>query len=177
MEVWKPIKNYEGLYEVSDIGRVRSLTRVDRIGRVRKGQLLKPHSDGRGYLFVGLNKDGKCKQFHIHRLVAMAFLGEAQEGYTVNHIDENKRNNNADNLECLTRLENYRYGTAIKRMGEKHRKPIVATIIDGGQHEYYESLNAAAEALDGDRSNIGHALHGRQNYAYGRTWKFVEAGR
>lgn len=171
-EIWKPITGYEGLYEVSNLGRVRSLDRRDSLGRMRFGKVLKQNDDGNGYPFIALHNNGKTKQMHIHRIVANAFLGEMPNGYTVNHIDENKHNNHADNLEYLTPLDNLRHGTAIKRMGEKHRKKLIAKVISTGEVERYNSLNEAAVALGCDRSNIGHAANKRQKQACGRTWEF-----
>ena len=109
-EMWKAIPGYEGLYEVSDAGNVRSVYRYKRT--------LKPMISNTGYKRVDLFKDKIRKQFSIHRLVAMTFIPNESGKPFVNHKDEDKLNNNAENLEWVTHEENCRYGTAIKRRTE-----------------------------------------------------------
>lgn len=113
MEVWKEVKDFEGLYEVSNYGRVRSLDRIieSNIGetiykKIIKGCLLSPVSNGIGYLQVGLSNQGKIKRFYVHRLVYLIFFGEIPDDYEVNHIDHNKSNNSLSNLELVTKSEN-----------------------------------------------------------------------
>ena len=97
-ETWKPIVGYEGLYEVSNLGRVRSLTRLSKFRnrsgkldeRVIKGRIMRPQKQRTGYLNVGLSKDGKVTLFRVHRLVAAAFIANPEGLYEVNHIDEDK---------------------------------------------------------------------------------------
>ena len=97
METWKAISGYEGIYEVSDLGRVRSLVHRNRW----KPGILKPLKHPRGYIQVGLRKDGHTKQTLVHRLVAEAFIPNPQGLDTVNHKDEDKTNNSASNLEWM----------------------------------------------------------------------------
>ena len=118
-EKWKPIVGYEGLYEVSNMGRVRSLDHVDRLGRVIKGKLRKEQKSSNGYRQVCLSKNGQHKIALIHRLVASAFIDNPKRLPEVNHIDENKTNNIASNLEWCTRKYNNQYGTKPMR-GERH---------------------------------------------------------
>ena len=108
-EIWKDIKDYEHKYQVSNLGNVRSLSRIDSRGYNKTGKMLKGRNDGRGYLKVALYTDGKPKNLRIHRLVVMAFLGDIKEGYEVNHIDLNKQNNKLNNLELLTPTENMKH--------------------------------------------------------------------
>lgn len=101
---WKPVIGYEGAYEVSDDGAVRSMDRFVACKngfRSTKGKTLIPHLNGKGYLHVGLSS-GKSRTVVVHKLVANAFLGERPEGYVINHIDGNKENNAALNLEWCT---------------------------------------------------------------------------
>lgn len=97
MELWKDVVDYEGLYEVSNYGRVKNK---------KRDRLLSPHSDRAGYIKVGLYKDGKQKGQFVHRLVAMAFIDNPEEKSDVNHIDGDKSNNHVENLEWNTRSEN-----------------------------------------------------------------------
>lgn len=106
-EIWKEVPGYEGLYEVSNKGRVRSLFRYKK--------LLKPSPITNGYLTVELWKDKQRKRIGIHRLVAMCFCPNPNGKPFVNHLDETRDNNNADNLEWVTHVENCNYGTAIQR--------------------------------------------------------------
>ena len=112
-ELWLPIKGYEGLYEVSNTGYVRSIR--------RNNKLLKYNSTSYGYKRVGLYKDGKQKFHTIHRLVAEAFIPNDNLLPEINHIDGDKQNNHVDNLEYCTAKYNINHGTHNKRVSEKLR--------------------------------------------------------
>lgn len=107
-EVWKDVFGYEGLYEVSTLGRVRN----SKSGRIRK------QSINKGYYVVGLSKDARKKMFFVHRLVAVAFVPNPEGKREVNHLDEVKTNNKADNLGWATPKENANWGTRNKRISE-----------------------------------------------------------
>lgn len=114
-EIWKDIEDYEGLYQVSNLGRVKSLDRkVNHIfgERIVKGIILK-HSETTNYNAVMLNKEGIVRKVNIHRLVAKSFIANPQNKATVNHIDGNKRNNRVDNLEWVTQSENVKHSYAM----------------------------------------------------------------
>ena len=115
-EIWRPVVGYEGLYEVSSYGRVRSLDRYDSKNHFIKGRILKLSDDGRGYLFVQLSSNGKVKKFLVHRLVAIAFIPNPDNLLEVNHRNEDKSNDNVDNLEWCTRKYNINYGSRTDRM-------------------------------------------------------------
>ena len=107
-EIWKDIEGYEGLYQVSTYGNIKSLPKVRRNGTgtyIQKERLLKPSNTSTGYKKVELCKDGKRKGFKVHRLVAIAFIPNPDNKPEVNHIDGNKINNNIDNLEWVTSSE------------------------------------------------------------------------
>ena len=110
MEEWKEIPGYEGLYEVSSYGKVRSLDRYDSRNCFRKGKVLSPVKDKDGYLAVFLSCNGKQKTIRIHRLVAKAFLPNPDNLPEVNHLDEDKTNNRVDNLEFCDHKYNINYG-------------------------------------------------------------------
>ena len=118
-EIWKDIKGYEGAYQVSNLGRVRSLTRkVKTFNGVRtsKGQLLKPLKTNTGYYRVDLKQNQKDKYMSIHRLVAEAFIPNPNNYPIINHKDNNPQNNCVENLEWCTQSYNvkyaYKYGNA-----------------------------------------------------------------
>ena len=110
MEVWKDIKDYEGIYQVSNRGNIRSLDRevVYSNGTVRnhKGVEMKPSIDKDGYLRVNLSRNGKKSRFFIHRLVGMAFIPNEEDKPAINHKDGVKDNNEVSNLEWATHSEN-----------------------------------------------------------------------
>lgn len=110
-EIWKPVEGYEGIYEVSNFGRVKSLN-YHREGIVK---ILKPQKDGSGYLQVQLWRNGKMKAFKVHRLVAEAFLPNPLGLPEINHKDEDKTNNIVSNLEWASRWDNMHYGTLYER--------------------------------------------------------------
>ena len=141
-EIWKDILGYEGLYQVSNFGRVKSLDRwiKDKNGmyKLLKGKFLKVIKP-QGYIVVRLFKDGKSKNYQIHRLVAQAFLEipkelrhlEGTRYLQVNHKDEDKNNNNVDNLEWCDGKYNCNYGNRNKKVAEKLSKPVLQYTLDG----------------------------------------------
>ena len=124
-ETWKPVPGYEGYYEVSNLGRVRSVPRTravkNRYGgtnlRTDKGRDVALVDHGDGYLYVTLNKDGRRVNHFAHRLVALAFCDGYNDGLVVDHIDKNKSNNHCDNLEWVTQKVN------VVRSAHAMRKP------------------------------------------------------
>ena len=113
--VWKPVVGYEGIYEVSNMGDLKSLCRKGRV----KQLILKPYYTRKGYLRCILRKDGKPKQKLVHRLVAESFIDNPLNKTQVNHIDEVKDNNAASNLEWCTNQENCNHGTSTERQRQK----------------------------------------------------------
>lgn len=139
-EIWKDKKDYEGLYQVSNWGRAKSLDRYIK-GKghslqFKKGRILKPMKDNNGYLKVRLCNGEKSKTFNLHRLVAEAFLPNPDNLPQVNHKDENKLNNSVDNLEWCDSRYNKNYGTRNKRISEKMTngklsKPVLQYDLEG----------------------------------------------
>jgi alpha-N-acetylglucosamine transferase len=111
-EIWKDIPDYEGLYQISNLGRVKSLDRITRNGNgnfTKKGRILKNIINNKGYYYVHLKKEGSNKKIYVHRLVAQAFIPNKNNKEEVNHIDCNPANNKVDNLEWVTHKENMGY--------------------------------------------------------------------
>lgn len=121
-EVWLPVVGYEGLYEVSSLGGVRSLDRIEAVPegrhstswtRIRRGKVLRQRVSNTGYLQTMLSKDGKSKNRLVHRIVAESFLPETKVKMEVNHKDGDRLNNNSLNLEWVTRRENALHSTRV----------------------------------------------------------------
>lgn len=172
-EIWKPIDGFEDYYQVSSLGRIRGLDRVvNRNGAKvsRKGRILKLRKCNGGYLQVGLFKDGKSIKFLVHRLVYEAFNGQIPEGMEINHIDEDKSNNNIKNLNLMTHKENVNWGTAI----ERRSKPVIQYSLSGKKLAEFDSLSDASRRLSINPGNIYNVLNGRQKTAGGFKWKFKD---
>ena len=114
-EIWKDILGYEGLYQVSSFGRVRSLDRYDSNNHFLKGRILRLCADAKGYLIVGLWSNNKKKMYKVHRMVAESFIPNPDNLPIINHKDENPSNDNVDNLEWCDYKYNNNYGTARER--------------------------------------------------------------
>ena len=129
-EIWKPVKGYEGLYQVSNLARVRSLDRSrtvrDAYGgymtRTDKGKIVSQTDNGHGYLIVQLRKDGHRKNHYVHRVVAEAFCNNPEDKPDVNHKDYNIKNNLPENLEWVTTKENICYSKHRMRHPKEHSR-------------------------------------------------------
>lgn len=139
IETWKDIIGYEGLYKVSDWGRIKSLYNYKRNGT----DILKPKIK-RGYYQIGLRKNGKRKWFAVHRLVAQAFIANTNNYPCVNHKDENKLNNCVDNLEWCTVGYNNTYNNRISRVVEKTSIAVMQYSREGEFIKEYTSISEAA---------------------------------
>lgn len=160
MEIWKPVAGFEQYYEVSNEGRVKSL----RTGRIRK---LVPNSQSR-YLTLFLVGESGKRCVYVHRLVATAFC-ENPNGYDcVNHKDENRQNNKADNLEWCTKA----YNNAYSHLGERSCKPI-AQIKDGKVIRVWASAREAEKHFDTNYKNISAVCRGLRPRAGGYEWRFI----
>ena len=179
-EVWKPIKGYEGRYEISNYGFARSCKRVitNKCGRkcILREKVLKPHYLPNGYLSVGLWKDGKKKDFYIHRLVASAFIPNDSDLPEVNHLDENKHNNYVQNLEWCTRIQNANHGTHNARMAATKRNQggirISQYSRNGKFIMVYKSIRDASRSVGVSATAIRDALLGKQKMSAGYCWKW-----
>jgi len=171
MEEWRDIEGYEGLYKISNIGRVRSLPR-----NTTKGKILKPVKQPNGYLQVLLYKNGKKKKFLIHRLVAKAFIPNPLNLPEVNHKDENKENNRVDgcvnNLEWCSAKYNVNYGTRNKRLAEKQSKPVIQYDLQGNFIKEWSSGWEVQRQLGYFQGGISACCLGKQKTAYNFIWKY-----
>ena len=180
-EVWRGVKGYEGLYQVSSDGRVKSLERtyIDKIGRERyvKERILKPVIDRYGYLLVSLYAGGKQKNHTVHRLVCEAFHENPDYKPQVNHINEIKTDNRASNLEWATARENSNFGTRNERIGKKSAitksKPICQYTLDEKIVKTWASLTEVKRQTGFGQSHISQVANGKRKQAYGFIWKYI----
>lgn len=167
-EEWRPVRGYECLYDASNFGRVRSLDHWRDNGTggyIQKGSILKPAKKENGYLKVGLYKDGKVKQYYLHRLVYEAFNGLIPDGIQVNHINEIKSDNSLWNLNLMTPKENLNYG----KRNEKYSDPVLQLTLDDILVKEWPS--AAEAARNGyDRQNISACCLGKRKTHKGFKW-------
>ena len=187
-EVWKPVVGYEGLYEVSNLGRIKSLPRRGTLGGI-----IKPYLGDRGYLSFNLVKDGKSKATCVHRLVAEAFVpNDDPLKDQVNHKDECKTNNfvwvNEDgtidpeksNLEWLTQKENTNWGTRNKRIAKankngKQSKPVAQMTLDGTIIKVWPSVQETGR--NGySATHIVQCCKGKRNVHKGFKWVYADFG-
>lgn len=191
MEIWKDIPGYEGEYQASDRGRIRSKDKIIKSScrnggsRLRQGKILKLNKKKDGYLDACLSKDGVVKTHKAHRLIAMAFLERPEGKNYINHKNLNKTDNRVTNLEWVTASENSKHAIDSKAfipIGIKNRKEIVC--VETGQR--FESSYKAAEWLNdleyGNSKDtpcmsrrIRACCTGRQSTAYGYKWRDINA--
>ena len=185
--MWKPVTGYEGLYEVSDIGEIRSCDRYIKTdirhvkSRLIKGKTLFQNKKRNGYLTVDLSKEGKVKTTLVHRIVAEAYLPNPDGLHFVNHKDSNRTNNAVSNLEWVTSSENRLHGMEYGNV--TFRKKAVLCIENGTIFE--SPVNAVdwiiknypgrvCGELKTAAGNIRSACKGFRNNAYGFTWEYHE---
>lgn len=171
-EIWKDVKDYEGLYQVSNYGRVRSLNRFvsckNNTTMFCKGKLLNIHKND--YLFVRLYKKSVPKIKYIHKLVAEAFIPNPNDYPQVNHKDENKLNNNINNLEWCTIVYNNSYGNRT----QKTRKRVYQCDLNSNIIKLWDGIRLASRELNIPSQQISQCCNGTRyrKTAGGYIWKY-----
>lgn len=180
MEKWVDVKGFEGLYMVSNLGRVKRVGAYSNqsVSWKKEERILKAGDNGRGYLFVNLSKNNKIYNRYVHRLVAEAFIQNPFNKKTVNHIDCNRKNNNVDNLEWSTYKENNDYALKIMKLQGKNKRnnkasiPITEYDLNMNFIEEYPSVREAERQLG--YKGISACLVGKQKTVHGRIFKYKE---
>lgn len=190
MEEWRAIEGTNGMYEVSNTGKVRSNNYLGH-GVTKE---IKPHVKKSGYVELRIYINGKRKSCRLHRLVADAFIPNLENKPQVNHKDGNKQNNYVDNLEWSTASENIRHAVqnglrenarekarergkiTILRMHELQKTPIIATCIETGEETYFDSQQEAAEKLHLNKSKICCVVKGQRNRTGGYSFRYANKG-
>jgi hypothetical protein len=180
-EIWKDIKGYEGLYQVSNLGRVKSLERYKKCGnffRIRKEKILKCNKNKFGYIVVNLSKNKKISFFRVNRLVYEAFNGEIPQGMQVNHINEDKTDNRLENLNLMTPKDNINWGTRTKKCAEKllnredQSKQVYQYTLDGELIAVWKSGNEAGRNGYNPK-HISACCKGKEKKHKGFIWRYA----
>ena len=169
-EIFRDIKGFEGLYQISNFGNVKSL---------KRNIILKPSSNGKGYLHIILYKNRKSKVSRIHRLVAQAFIPNPENKPQVNHIDGNKRNNNVNNLEWVTNSENQKHAFRLHlQTNVGNNNPRVRKInqydLDGNFIKTWNSIYDITKELNINRSSIWRCCTGKYKKSHNYIWRYTE---
>lgn len=185
-EEWKDIPNYDGYYQVSNYGNIKSLNRVimrkDNKPYTQKEKILKPAKNNKGYNICVLTKNMKSKTFSIHRLVAEAFIPNPKNLPQVNHKDGNKQNNRVDNLEWITNYDNIQHSIRtgirkidkiIKAMNDKVKIPVNQYNKNGKFIRKWQSIKEAELELHIPNQNICKVCQGKRKTAGGYHWKYI----
>lgn len=183
-EQWLPIKGYEGLYEVSSMGRLKSLRRSDSIGRSLQDRIVTPKNCTNQYQASTLCKNGIKKQILRHRIVAMAFIPNPENKDEVNHKDGDKTNNKVSNLEWATKSENERHKYSVLGHGNpmkgktgaenKKSKPVLQKDLRDNLIAKYDCATSAAASVGAKfSSGICRACREPHRVYYGYKWSYA----
>lgn len=181
-EVWKYIDGFEGLYQVSNFGRIKSIprrVRCQHYSRMTKERIMKQHSDHLGYCRVSLHKGLKQYSPKVHRLVGIAFIPNPNNYREINHKDENPSNNRVDNLEWCDHLYNSRYGNRGKKLSIANTnnpmlcKRVAQYTKDGKFVKEYNSIREVFKQTGIHNGSITMACKGQIKTAGGFVWKYV----
>lgn len=171
-EIWKDVVGYEGFYQVSNLGRVKSVGKYDRLGRYHKERIKSTADNGNGYLIVNLKHNGKQQMKTVHRLVAEAFMINPHNYCDINHIDGDKKNNHLDNLEFCTHSSNMLHAVKLGLHNEFGKRKVLC--VETGT--VFESIKAAEQwvGVKGSRlSNVCQLKRGAKTCG-GYHWRYVE---
>lgn len=172
-EIWKDIKNYEGLYQISNLGKIKTLGN----NKTKKEKIKSTRNDKKGYEKVDLCKNGQIRTFFVHRLVAQAFISNVKNLKEINHKDENPKNNVVTNLEWCDRSYNINYGSRNKKVSEAqkgHNGKVIKQIdINGKIIKIWQSMSQASKELKINVGNISNCCKNKKITAGGYKWELL----
>lgn len=194
MEVWKDVVGYEGLYEVSNLGRIKSKYNEQKASY--RAEHILSQSNNRGYKHVSLCKDGKMKCFSVHRIVAFAFLDKPEGKDFVDHINTIKDDNRVENLRWCSELENNNnpitrehrsnskkgmknpnfgkdMSDRIEALAKINSRPVKQVNLDGIEIQVFPSARVAQDVTGIESTNISRVCNGKRATAGGYVWRFV----
>lgn len=179
-EIWKDIKDYKGYYQVSNLGNIKSLSRIVRSPLkkypfvIRKGKKLKPYINKRnGYVYIQLNKENKNKLVRVHRLVAEAFIPNSDNRLQVNHKNGIKTDNKVSNLEWCTASENIKHAYR-NGLNKPKKRRIIQMSKDNKMMTIWNSVQEASKGLKIERANITACCRERLKSAGGYCWRYLD---
>ena len=172
-EEWRSVVGYEGLYEVSNYGRVKSLARVYSNGKVREEIILK-QAEHMGYADVSLCKNSRARHWRVHRLVAMAFIPNPEGKDFIDHIDTNRKNNKVENLRWVTRTENRNNPISVKAYNDAIFREVIQYDVNGNLLNTFTSITKASNKTGVRISAIQHSCSGYTMTAKGFIWRYKE---
>lgn len=180
MEIWKDIKGYEGKYQVSSLGRIKSLYRWNGKAFYSREHIIKSYINKNGYVYIALMKNNKNKNCRLHRLVAEAFIPNPENKLQINHIDGNKQNNRVDNLEWCTASENiqHAYDNNLNN-NDKQKIKIAQYDMNGNLLNVYQSLIEASNKTGVHLSKISLCINNKYKYRNKKEkyiWKKFQLG-
>jgi len=177
MEIWKSIEKFDNQYEVSNEGRVRSkqavILRSNGRQHTRASKILKPADSGRGYYGGAVCVNKKMTTYKVHRLVAEAFCDRLGEDLEVNHIDGNKLNNRAENLEWVTRSENVKHAVRTGLLPVTRGSQRTQATIDESQVREIKRLMAQGVQRKQICEQVGCSIHVYKDIQRGKSWNHV----
>ena len=181
-EIWKDIKGYEGMYQVSNFGRVKSLARYISYGgmpRNKNPRILRQSPDGKGYMMAWLYDENGRVTKKVHRLVAEAFIPNPEGKPQIDHINADKKDNRVENLRWCTGKENFSNPITYKKNAESktgslnhHSRRVKQYALDGSFIKEWECINDACRALCIGHSHISQCCNGKRSKAYGFIWRY-----
>lgn len=175
-EIWKDIEGYEGYYQVSNLGRVKSLDRKvtdNKCERIFKGIILRQDIVGSGYLSVMLSKDNKQKRFLVHRLVSETFIPNPCNLPEINHKSEVKTENYVENLEWCDHSYNNTYLNKVERGQKKRKKPVIQISVDGIELCYWFSSADCMKETGFKATGIIKCCKGKSKTHMGYRWRYA----
>ena len=183
-EIWKDIKGYEGIYQVSNLGKVKRITFINGTCKMPCERFMTPTDNGNGYLIVGLSKNGKRKNFYLHRLVAETFIPNPENKPEVNHKKGNRYDNRAKKLEWVTSSENQNHAKEVLKVKynleglnisrEKQKRKVAMLDKNGNVIKVFDSIADAGRYINAGFSGICGCCRGVYKTIKGYKWKYVE---